>query len=90
LDAAQLAIISATASRNWPARQFARGQGFQRRADVEDVLDFLSVEVTDREPTPRTGGDQALLLQLTHRLAQRAAADLQRIGQIRLHQVRAR
>ena len=32
-----------------PGRQFARGQRFQRRADVEDVLDLLGVEVTDRD-----------------------------------------
>ena len=43
-----------------------------------------------REPAARARGDQSFLLELTHRFAQGAAADLQRVGQFGFHQVGAR
>ena len=70
-------------------RQFAQvagGQGFERGAHGEDVADFLGVQVAHGEPAARPGGDQAFLLELAHRLAEGAAADLQHLGQFGFHQ----
>ena len=71
-------------------RQFAQcpdRKRFERRADGEDVPDFLGVQVPHGQPAPRSGGEQSFLLQLAQGLAERAAADLEHVGQFGLHQV---
>ena len=69
--------------------ELAGRQRLEGGADVEDVANFLGVEVTHRQAAPRSGRDQTLLLQLTHRLPKGAATDLQSVRQFRFHQVRS-
>jgi hypothetical protein len=61
-----------------PRRQLAGCQGLEGGANVEDVANFFGIEMAHRQPAPRTRRDQALLLQLTHRLPEGATTDLQR------------
>ena len=68
----------------------ARRQALEGRPDREDVLDLLGPEPSDVEATARGGDQQALLLELTHRLAERSAADLELFGQLGLDHRRLR
>ena len=93
--AAAIASMAARSDRDdvLAVRQFAQRagrQGFEGGPDGEDVADFLGVQVADRQPAARAGGQQTFLLQLPQGLAEGAAADLQHLGQFGFHQVAAR